>query len=676
MTQNSMTIGSVTTGSMHTGSMKTGGRRLFKTIRARLAAVVVLFAVALTAIVAALTWMEADTVFAARRDQLKTVSEVAYKVIEQQYQDFKNGKISEPEAQERAKAAVRAMRYNTNDYFFVQNDDVVTIVHGTRPDQEGIDGKAAVDPTGKHYSVEMHKVAAEQGAGFVDYQYAKPGAALDHPSPKLSYVKWFTPWKWALGTGVYIDDVSAQIWNRIYVSAGIGLAFLLAIGGLAGVVVLGLSRRLNDLSKAMALLAEGQSDVELPASKVDDEIGRMAAAVQVFKDAAIEKARLEVEADAAGRQAEEVRAAREAEKADEARQLQFAVDSLGEGMERLAGGDLQFRIEASFETKLDKLRADFNRALDKVQQTLLTIKGNTDGIRAGTDEISKAADDMSRRTEQQAASLEETAAALDEITATVKKTAEGATHAREVVSTAKTDAQSSGEVVRKAIEAMGNIEKSSQQIGQIIGVIDEIAFQTNLLALNAGVEAARAGDAGRGFAVVASEVRALAQRSAEAAKEIKALISTSSTQVGQGVDLVAKAGQALERIASQIAEMNTVVADIAVGAQEQATGLQQVNTAINQMDQGTQQNAAMVEESTAAIHALAQESDELVGLVSQFQLGQERPTEPAKVEPIRGRAPKASPNRPKPALKSVSLRSGAAALRKPDAEQDDGWEQF
>jgi methyl-accepting chemotaxis protein len=346
-------------------------------------------------------------------------------------------------------------------------------------------------------------------------------------------------------------------------------------------------------------------------------------------------------------------------------------------MERLAGGDLQFRIETSFETKLDKLRADFNRALDKVQQTLLTIKGNTDGIRAGTDEISKAADDMSRRTEQQAASLEETAAALDEITATVKKTAEGATHAREVVSTAKTDAQSSGEVVRKAIEAMGNIEKSSQQIGQIIGVIDEIAFQTNLLALNAGVEAARAGDAGRGFAVVASEVRALAQRSAEAAKEIKALISTSSTQVGQGVDLVAKAGQALERIASQIAEMNTVVADIAVGAQEQATGLQQVNTAINQMDQGTQQNAAMVEESTAAIHALAQESDELVGLVPQFQLGQERrPAEPAKVEPIRGRAPKASPNRAKPALKSVSLRSGAAALRKPDAEQDDGWEQF
>ncbi|MBV8473060.1 MAG: chemotaxis protein, partial [Hyphomicrobiales bacterium] len=202
----------------------------------------------------------------------------------------------------------------------------------------------------------------------------------------------------------------------------------------------------------------------------------------------------------------------------------------------------------------------------------------------------------------------------------VKKSAEGAAHAREVVASADEDAKKSAIVVRQAVKAMDGIVKSARQISQIIGVIDEIAFQTNLLALNAGVEAARAGEAGRGFAVVASEVRALAQRSAEAAKEIKGLISTSTAQVSQGVDLVAETGRSLERIMAQVTEINTVVVEIAVGAQEQATGLQQVNTAINQMDQVTQQNASMVEESTAASHSLSQEASQLLNLIGQFQM--------------------------------------------------------
>jgi methyl-accepting chemotaxis protein len=313
---------------------------------------------------------------------------------------------------------------------------------------------------------------------------------------------------------------------------------------------------------------------------------------------------------------------------------------------------------------------------------------------AGTQQIATASNDLSRRTEQQASSLEETAAALDEITATVRKAAEGATHARKVVADTKVDAEKSGEVVRKAVDAMGSIEKSSQQIGQIIGVIDEIAFQTNLLALNAGVEAARAGDAGRGFAVVASEVRALAQRSAEAAKEIKALISTSTQQVSEGVQLVAETGNSLERIMSKVAEINTVVSDIAAGAQEQATGLQQVNTAVNEMDKVTQQNAAMAEEATAAGRSLAVEAEQLAGLVGQFRLGNVAELQPARraasqassraasrAEPIRspglgkGDAGAPRPHEPQRQLKVPAGRNGSA-LRKPDPAAEEGWQDF
>jgi methyl-accepting chemotaxis protein len=293
------------------------------------------------------------------------------------------------------------------------------------------------------------------------------------------------------------------------------------------------------------------------------------------------------------------------------------------------------------------------------------VSGNTQAIRAGAGEISTAADDLSRRTEHQASSLEETAAALEQITVTVKKTAEGAKHARDIVSAAKVDADKSGEVVREATAAMTGIDKSSKQISEIIGVIDEIAFQTNLLALNAGVEAARAGDAGRGFAVVASEVRALAQRSAEAAKQIKGLISASTAQVDQGVRLVTKTGEALGRIVAQVVEINAVITDIAASAQEQSTGLEQVNTAVNEMDQVTQKNASLVEEMTAAAHGLAGKSEELAGLVARYQIRQ------AEDDPLRAELKKAAPHafrepvKPAAPATPAQARAKSAAARPP-----------
>lgn len=241
-------------------------------------------------------------------------------------------------------------------------------------------------------------------------------------------------------------------------------------------------------------------------------------------------------------------------------------------------------------------------------------------MKTGANEVRSASDDLSQRTEQQAAGTEETAAAMDEITTGVRATAGGANRANAIVAAARKDTEQSGEVVRRAVDAMGAIERSSSEISEIIGVIDGIAFQTNLLALNAGVEAARAGDAGKGFAVVASEVRALAQRSADAAKDVKDRIQASTTQVGMGVDLVSETGRSLETICLRIVEISTLVSDIAASAEQQATGLQQVNTAVAHMDGTTQQNAAMVEQATAAARHLAAEAEVLAQEVAQFRL--------------------------------------------------------
>ncbi|WP_313102041.1 methyl-accepting chemotaxis protein [Brevundimonas sp.] len=361
-------------------------------------------------------------------------------------------------------------------------------------------------------------------------------------------------------------------------------------------------------------------------------------------------------------EAEQEFARREAERLSAEAAQNALVEALAGSLARLSDGDLTARIEQEMSGAHGQVKSDFNNAVECLGQTLAQVLQSVSGLRGGSDEISSASDDLSRRTEQQAASLEETAAALDEITATVKRSAEGARQAAAVAGEARGQADRSGAVVREAVAAMDGIRKSSDQISDIIGVIDEIAFQTNLLALNAGVEAARAGDAGRGFAVVASEVRALAQRSAEAAKEIKALIGSSTERVNQGVRLVDDTGQALTRIIDEVAQISGLVADIAASAREQATGLGEINVAVNQMDQMTQQNAAMVEESTAASHSRAQETTSLADLMGRFRIRAE--TAPA--------ARPAPPPRTVTALKTVGGR-GLSAV--PAASTDD-WEEF
>ncbi|WP_068879267.1 globin-coupled sensor protein [Phenylobacterium sp. CCH12-B4] len=302
-----------------------------------------------------------------------------------------------------------------------------------------------------------------------------------------------------------------------------------------------------------------------------------------------------------------------------------AMAALGAALSRLSQGDLRARVDADLAPEFMGVKDDFNAAVSALEQAMGSAVDVTHVVTQGVAQIGSAADNLSRRTEQQAASLEETAAALEEITAAVRKSAESAQDASRIVQAAKSDAERSGDVVAQAIGAMDQINGSSSQIGQIIGVIDEIAFQTNLLALNAGVEAARAGDAGKGFAVVASEVRALAQRSAQAAKEIKTLINESGAHVQAGVALVGQTGEALSAISERVGAIDTLVADMAWSAQEQTRAISEVNIAVNQLDQLTQQNAAMVEETTAATHTLHNQSADLSRLIGGFTVGATAP---------------------------------------------------
>jgi methyl-accepting chemotaxis protein len=304
----------------------------------------------------------------------------------------------------------------------------------------------------------------------------------------------------------------------------------------------------------------------------------------------------------------------------EAESDRVTVGALAEALSELAEGNLTHRITAEFTAKTAGLRSDFNKTASRLQETLNAVSHATSGILSGSSEISTSSDDLSKRTEQQAASLEQTAAALDQITVNVANSSKRTEEARSVAVQANNSAAESGKVVADAVDAMHKIEQSSNEISNIIGVIDEIAFQTNLLALNAGVEAARAGEAGKGFAVVAQEVRELAQRSAKAAKEIKDLIRNSSVEVQSGVKLVSETGEALKTIEGYIVTINQHMESIATSAREQSVGLAEVNTAVNQMDQVTQQNAAMVEESNAASATLAEEAGRLSHLISQFQL--------------------------------------------------------
>ena len=467
------------------------------------------------------------------------------------------------------------------------------------------------------------------------------------------------------------------------VTLALGAVLLASVVAAIWFAITGIARPVEKITAAMNNLATGDAASSIPFAGRADEIGEMAAAVEVFRVNAQNNARLEQEADAQRNQTEAQR--REAAERDrlQAEAMAKATNGLADGLKHMASGDLAFELQQPFAAEFESLRADFNSAISQLRGTLANVAQASSSIDGGAREVSQSADDLAKRTEQQAASLEETAAALDQITANVTNSSKRAEEARTVAVQASASAEHSGKVVANAVDAMRKIEDSSSKVSNIIGVIDEIAFQTNLLALNAGVEAARAGEAGKGFAVVAQEVRELAQRSAQAAKEIKDLIRNSSVEVGSGVKLVSETGEALATINQYIATINQHMDAIAISSREQSVGLSEVNTAVNQMDQVTQQNAAMVEEANAAGATLANEAGRLRELIAQFQLGEGstasvqtaalRRTSAALSSASLASAPVASPARKivGKIAQAFTGRSSAAA-----APAADSWEEF
>ncbi|MWD26487.1 HAMP domain-containing protein [Aquicoccus sp. SCR17] len=453
----------------------------------------------------------------------------------------------------------------------------------------------------------------------------------------------------ALPAGPFDRTMGEMLMNSALTAVGGLLLTMLAISVLLPRVL----RPIRDVEGAMREIVAGRVDVDVPHTGMRDAIGDVARTLQDFA------------ADLAGAAQRRLNSQKEEDEAQRRMRHQArVVDEISRGLTRLAAGDLTQPIESPaedpFPEEYASLRASYNDVLERLDHIVTDINDVSDGVRVGASEIDQASSDLSSRAETQAATLEESAAALNQLTESIRSNSERAGQAESAGRSNREQAESGTQVVREAIDAMKAIERGSQNVTRIIGVIDDIAFQTNLLALNAGVEAARAGEAGRGFAVVASEVRGLAQRASESAREIKSLIAESSSQVESGSELVSRTGDRLEEILARASEVQVLMSDIAGAAQEQARGLDEINTGINQLDKVTQQNAAVAEETNAAAASLTQKAGELFSVLGQFRTTGHGPSiSAAPAAPIDAPKPVAKPDRPAEADRGGSARLDA-----------------
>jgi len=589
-----------------------------------------------------------------RTEQLSSVVDAAYNIIGGYADQAKAGKMSDADAKAAATKALSSMRYGASGYVFVIDDQGISIVNPNNTAQIGQNTLGNVDGSGKHFTKDMIDGAKANGSGVEAYQYSKVpnGPAID----KISYYKYYQPWGWVIGSGVYLDDLaaanSANIQSQI-LRGGL-VALLLVI--VAYFITRTITVPINRMTKSMGQVAAGQYDVAIVGGNRGDEIGAMARAVEIFRANGMKVAEMTetekaavtaraaertqmmqslrssfgdvVDAAADGDFSRRVTASfPDAELNALAESVNGLVTTVGRGLAEsanvlaaLAEQDLAQRVEGDYKGAFLQLKTDTNAVADKLTEIVGQLKHTSGSLKLATGEILSGANDLSERTTKQAATIEETSAAMEQLAQTVLQNAKRAGEASQVSASVTRTAEEGGDVMTAANEAMERITQSSAKISNIIGLIDDIAFQTNLLALNASVEAARAGEAGKGFAVVAVEVRRLAQSAAEASSEVKVLIEQSGVEVSGGSKLVADAAQKLTAMVAAARSSNELMDGIAKDSRQQASSIEEVSSAVRQMDEMTQHNAALVEEINAAIEQTESQANDLDKIVDVFTL--------------------------------------------------------
>ncbi|PTD16680.1 methyl-accepting chemotaxis protein [Sphingomonas fennica] len=617
--------------------LKIGGRLNLVSLAALTGLVVVL----------ALSLLRLDTVM---RDDIadrtrKTV-ETAHSVLVH-YQKLESaGAMPRADAQAAALAAIRAMRYGKDEYFWVNDMQPRMVMHPMNPALEGKDVGNNTDADGIYMFREMVKVVQAGGEGFVNYSWDKPGA--NGAQPKISYVKGFAPWGWMIGSGVYVDEIRAAVMKAAYVLGLAVLAVILAVGSLNWFLSRSISRPVVALTQRMRTLAEGDTGSAIPGLDRRDEVGEMAAALGVFRDAAVAKA------------------AAEAEKAQADAEQQFVVTVVSDRLASLSDGDLTAAISEEFPPAYAALKGNYNTAVGNLRDMMTALANSADAIRTGSGEIAQASEDLARRTEANAASLEETSAALSQMEERLRSTAAAAVHTAGQANEAIAIVGSGRATADEAVGAMGRVSESAQGIDSVIEGLDKIAFQTRVLAMNAAVEAGRAGEAGRGFAVVADLVSALAMRSEEEAKRAREQLTATQSDIVMAVDAVQKVDGALANISGSVEEVHKLVATMASDNQAQSATISEITTAVGAMDQSTQQNAAMVEETSAAARNLAGEVEALSERSSRFRTGA-----PVAARPRLAASASVAP--PRPAPRPLPMAQGSAAV---DVFADQDWSSF